>query len=345
MSLIPHSRPTLPEGDGWREVTDLLAPGWAADGPCLAAFEAEAAAWFGCGHGVAVNSGTSALFLALRALEVGPGHEVLVPAYCCAALLNAVAQTGATPVLVDTEPGGPNLCPADAQRRRTSRTAAVVVAHMFGLPADVAAFEALGVPIVEDCAQSLGARTDAGLTGSRGRIAIGSFYATKVITTGQGGLAATSDAELAGRLRDLLHYDNRDEWRPTGNFGLGELAAALGRRQLARLPDFLKRRAAIADYYGEVLGSPSRPPGAIAYRFVAQAADAEAAIAALRAAGVDAKRPVYRPLHHYLGGLYPGAEAAHRRNVSLPIYPSLSDEHMRHVGRAAAEVLRNPSGG
>lgn len=338
--MIPHSRPTLPEGDEWREVTDLLTPGWAADGPCTAAFEAEAAAWLGCEQGVAVNSGTSALSLALRAVGVGPGAEVLVPAYCCAALLNAVTLCGAAPVLVDTEPGGDNLCPEDAARRRTDRTGAVVVAHMFGVPTAVAPFRALGLPVVEDCAQSLGAAGEAGPTGAAGDVAVGSFYATKVITTGQGGLAATRDPGLADRLRDLRQYDNRDDWRPAGNFGLGELPAALGRWQLVRLASFLKRRAEIADYYAEVLGLPPRRPGAIAYRFVVRVPDAESAILALRARGVDAKRPVYRPLHHYLGGEYAGAEDAHRGNLSLPIYPTLTDAQLRHVADAAADVLR-----
>jgi len=338
--LIAHSYPTLPEGDAWREVTDLLAPGWAAGGPCLAAFEAEAAARLGCPHGVAANSGTSALHLALRAVGVGAAAEVLVPAYCCAALLNAVALCGATPVLVDTEADGVNLCPEDAARRRTPRTAAVVVAHMFGSTAPLEPFLALGVPVIEDCAQSLGAVAEGGPTGSRGAVAVGSFYATKVITTGQGGLAATRDPALASRLRDALQYDNREAWAPTGNYGLGELPAALGLWQLARLTGFLQRRAAIADYYDEALGSPPRPPGAIAYRYTVRVPDADRVLPALRAAGVDARRPVYRPLHHYLGGDYPGAEAAHREVVSLPIYPTLTDDQVHHVAEATADILR-----
>src|SRR5690349_10020793 len=115
---IPHSKPTLPSSDEWSDITTRLAPGWIANGPCVEAFAGEAAGWLGGAGGVAVNSGTSALHLALLAVGVQPGAEVLVPAYCCAALLNAVHLAGAQPVLVDAEPGGFNICPEDARRRR-----------------------------------------------------------------------------------------------------------------------------------------------------------------------------------------------------------------------------------
>src|SRR5712692_660765 len=118
---IPHSKPTLPSRKEWSEITARLAPGWIADGPCVEAFARQAAGWLGGVGGVAVNSGTSALHLALLAVGVRPGSEVLIPAYCCAALLNAVDLAGAIPVLVDAEPGGFNLCAEDARRRLTAR--------------------------------------------------------------------------------------------------------------------------------------------------------------------------------------------------------------------------------
>ncbi len=345
-NLIPHSRPTLPEGEEWEEVTARLAPGWAADGPCVARFEQEAAPWLGCRGGVAVSSGTNALHLALAAVGVGPGSEVLVPAYCCAALLNAVAQAGAEPVLVDTERGGVNLCPEDAARRLTGRTAAIVVAHMFGRPAPLAPFLELGPPVVEDCAQSLGAAEGEVRTGGRGAAGVGSFYATKVITTGHGGMAVSRDPEVLARLRDLVDYDNREEWRPRFSYRMGETAAALGLWQLERLPGFLRRRREVARRYDALLfpwwDAPSgAAAGRIDYRYVVRVPDAAAAIPALRARGVDAKRPVYRPLHHYLGGDYPGAQAAHDQFLSLPLYPALSDEDAARVAEAV-RALRCP---
>jgi perosamine synthetase len=334
MERIPHSRPTLPAAEEWEEVTARLAPGWAADGPCLEEFAAKAAARLNCEFGTVVNSGTSALHLALLAAGVRPGQEVMVPAYCCAALLNAVTLAGATPVLIDCVPGGSNACPEDAAGKLSPRTGAIVVAHMFGTPAPLAGFLALGPPVIEDCAQSIGAAC-----GGRGILAIGSFYATKVITTGHGGVVATSDPELAERVRDLTHYDNREDWQPRFNYGLGETAAALGLWQLERLDSFLKRRAEIRSRYNQALGIPETPHEAIAYRYVVRVPDASAAIRALEAVGIDAKRPVYAPLHHYLGTEAPHAQAAHAQIVSLPIYPLLSGEEVARVAEASARLF------
>ena len=332
--MIPHSRPTLPVGDEWSEVTDSTVPGWAADGPCVERFSREASTVLGADYGFAVNSGTSALHLALLAAGVQPGDEVLIPAYCCAALLNAVGLAGARPVLVDAEPGGFNLWPQDARRRRTSASAAVVVAHMFGAPAPSEDFAALGLPIIDDCAQSFGADHSPGA-----EISIASFYATKVITTGHGGLVATRDAEKAALLADRLHYDNREDWRLRFNYGLAELPAALGLWQLQRLPRLLQRRREIAAHYDAAFnGSASKHQVGIRYRYVLRVRDADRAMQSLRARGVDAKRPVYRPLHHYLGGDFPHAEAAHRETVSLPIYPALTDDEVGQVIQAVLEA-------
>jgi len=329
--MIPHSKPTLPTEAEWAEVTGRLAPGWAADGPCVAAFAQDAAAWLGAVGGVAVNSGSSALHVALLALGATAGTEVLVPAYCCVALLNAVALAGAEPVLVDAEPGGFNMCPEDARRRVTPRTRAVIVAHMFGVAAALEPFLALGPPVIEDCAQSLGAWAGDSLAGSQGAVSIGSFYATKVITTGTGGLAASSDVERLAMLRNLTEYDNQEEWRLRLSYKMGELEAALGLWQIERLPGFLVRRAETAAYYDRELDRQPMPPTAIAYRYTLRTPDADAALDALQALGIGAKRPVYRPLHHYLGGDYPHAQAAHDQIVSLPIYPSLTDSEAEQV--------------
>jgi perosamine synthetase len=337
---IPHSKPTLPAPEEWGQIMSRLAAGWVADGPCEEDFSRQAAGWLGGTGGVAVNSGTSALHLALLVAGVVPGAEVLVPAYCCAALLNAVELAGGVPVLVDAEPGGFNLCPGDARRRLTPRTAAVVVAHMFGRPAPIDPFLDLSVPVVEDCAQCLGAAEGGVLAGSRGALAIGSFYATKVITTGQGGLVSTHDPAYLERLNDLVDYDNRDEWRPRFNYRMSELQAALGLWQLERLPTFLARRRSIAGFYDRHLATAGSPPpdGTIHYRYILRVPDAGAAIAYLQGKGIDAKRPVYRPLHQYLGGDYPHAQAAHEQIVSLPIYPMLGDSEAERVVEAARSL-------
>jgi perosamine synthetase len=347
-SRILHSKPTLPCAEEWAEITRQLAPGWVADGPCVEAFSQAAATWLGGAGGVAVNSGTCALHLALLAVGVTPGSDVLVPAYCCAALLNAVRLADAEPVLVDAEPGGFNISAEDARRRITPRAAAVVVAHLFGDPVRLGPFLQLGIPVIEDCAQSFGATDGPARTGGRGAAAIGSFYATKVITTGHGGLVSTQDMARLAALRDLVEYDNRDEWRLRFSYRMSELQAALGLWQLARLPAFLARRRALAAYYdgrgGEAGCGDGRRAltageelcgGPIFYRYVVRVPDADSFIGALQSRGIDAKRPVYRPLHHYLGGDFPHAQAAHEQIVSLPLYPALTDSEAEHVAEMA----------
>lgn len=345
--MIPHSRPTVPTAEEWTTLLQDLEPGWVADGPLVRRFETELSPWFGGSGGVAVNSGTNALQLALLAVGVTPESEVLVPAYCCAALLNAIGAAGARPVLVDSEPGGHNLAVESARALKSAAVSAIVVVHMFGDPADTAAFRTLGVPIIEDCAQSLGAAVGDSYTGSQGDAAIGSFFATKVITTGHGGMVAARDPEVIARVRDLVEYDNREEWRLRFSYGFTEMQAALGLWQTARLEQFLARRRVIADYYSECfsahqiatpLEGQGASPGRIYYRYVLRARDADEAIDALRADGVDAKRPVFRPLHHYLGGDAPHAQSAHQQIVSLPIHPGMTDAESERV---VSSVLRS----
>ncbi len=342
---IAHSKPSVPAPNEWAAVTDQLTPGWIADGPCVERFAASAAGWLGQERGVAVNSGTNALHLALIAVGVRAGDDVLVPAYCCAALLCAVEMARAHPVLVDCPLDGFNLCPEDALRRRTPKTRAVVVASLFGYPVDVASFRSLGLPIIEDCAQSFGARRNGIPSGGCGDVAIGSFYATKVVSTGQGGIVAGSNRVVA-EAEDRLEYDQREDWQPRFNYRQSELPAALGLWQLERLPAYLQRRHAIAAHYDSVL-SPTiaeRPcevgVDPIAFRYTLRVPDADEAFDLLKDQGVDAKRPVHRPLHHYLGGSFPGAEAAHQQIVSLPIYPSLTDSEVERVVHAASRLTR-----
>lgn len=337
----------MPTPAEWGEVVSNLAPGWAADGPRVHDFQLEAARWFGAERGIAVNSGSMALQLALLAAGVRSGSLVAVPAYCCAALLNSISAAGAQPFIVDSLPGGYHLDLEDLERRWDSRIASIVVVHLFGDPMNLQPFRRFGVPLIEDCAQSVGAKLHGRFTGAEGDLSIGSFYATKVFTTGQGGIVTSLQPALADAVLDLTEYDNRDDWQPRFSVGMSELQAALGLWQLARLPDFLARRRAIADYYsGQAVAELGLAPanqrieGAepIFFRYVLRARHADEAFQRLRALGVDAKRPVYRPLHHYLGGDYPHAQAAHDQIVSLPIYPTLTDAEVERVAAVVREL-------
>jgi dTDP-4-amino-4,6-dideoxygalactose transaminase len=343
--LIPHSRPTVSEEDA-QAVARVVRGGQLAQGPEVEAFETEVARRVGVAAAAAVSSGTAALELALRALGVGPDAEVIVPTYCCDAVHHAVTRCGATPVLADADPATLTLSPVDARRRLSPRTRALIVPHAFGLAVDLGPFEALGVPVVEDCAQALGAQVGDRAAGSLGRLAVCSFYATKLLTTGEGGMVL-GPPDLLARVRDLRDYDERPDLAPRSNAKLTDVQAALGRSQLGRFDAFIARRRAIAaDYRRRLAGLPCRlPPEAgarhVYHRFVVEVeVSVESVVAALRARGVTARRPVFRPMHRALGlDGYPEAERLWNACLSLPCYPSLTDADVATVAAALARAL------
>ena len=351
--MISHSRPQVSEEDA-EAVARVVRSGQLAQGPEVEAFEREMAARVCAPAAAAVSSGTTALELALRALDVGPGAEVIVPTYACDAVHHAVTRCGATPVLADADPATLTLSPLAAERRLGGRTRAIVVPHAFGLAADLGPFEALGVPIVEDCAQALGARIGsraAGSLGSRaagslGRLSICSFYATKLLTTGEGGMVL-GPHDLIARIRDARDYDERADLVPRTNAKLTDIQAALGRSQLRRLDAFIARRRAIASDYRRRLGGlacrlPAEAGAAHVYhRFVVRLdASLPSVLDAMHTRGVMARRPVFRPLHHALGlEGYPEAERLWHTCLSLPCYPALTDEEVAAVAAALAEAL------
>ncbi len=246
--MVRHSRPWVEEVDV-AAVTATLRSGNLAGGKQVARFERELAGAVGQAGGVATSSGTAALHLALRALGIGPGDEVLLPSYVCTAVLNAVHHAQATPVLCDVDPETGGLDPADASGRVTRRTRAAIVAHLFGHPADLDGLEDLDLPIIEDCAQALGAEWRGRPVGSFGTISVFSFYATKVISTGEGGMACSSSPVLLERMRAARDYDHRDDYEVRYNYKMSDLQASLGRSQLRRFPEALEARRRLAERY------------------------------------------------------------------------------------------------
>ncbi len=343
--MIAHARPTLDEADAER-VARTVRSGFVAQGREVEAFEAELAPRLGTPAAAVVGSGTAALELALRALGVGRDDEVIIPTYVCDALYQAVTRCGAVPVLADADPETGSLSAADARRRLTARTRCAIVPHAFGLATDVRAFAALSVPIVEDCAQALGAVIDGRPAGAAGALAVGSFYATKMLTTGEGGVVA-GPAALVARVREARQYDERDDLAPRLNAKMTDMQAALGRGQLARLDHFIGRRRAIADRYRDRLqGLPCRtPPPAgerhVYHRFVITVdRSVDALQAALAERGVAARRPVFRPAHRALGQTgFPEADRLWAQSLSIPCYPALADAEVDAVAAALARAL------
>lgn len=334
---IPHSRPTIGVEEE-RAAVRVLRSGMLGGGEEVDRFERALEASIGGGRAVAVHTGSAALHLALLGLGIGSGDRVVVPTYTCAAVLNAVRYTGAEPVLADASPETANLDPDDVKRRLRAGTKAIIAPHMLGRPAPIRELRALGIPVVEDCAMALG-----GKVGLAGEVSVFSFYATKMMATGHGGAVVARDRAIVRRIADLVEYDNREDYRVRYNYRMSALAAAVGRAQLTKLPEFVKRRRRIADYYYRTLGLGEPPPGHVFYRFLLRVGPVERFVRFMASRGVECKRPVYRPLHRYTTsppGEYSGAEELHRNWASLPIYPSLRRDEMERVARATGEFLR-----
>ncbi len=344
---MQHSRPTLDEADV-RAVTEVLRSGRISQGEVTRQFEEAVARVVGVRGGVATSSGTAALHLALLALGVGSSDEVILPSYTCVALLQAVRYVGAIPRLVDLEPDGYNLSVEEVRRRITRRTRAILVPHMFGTPANIEALCGLGIPVIEDVAQALGATVRGRPVGSFGAVAVCSFYATKVITTGEGGMVLSSSELLLRRVRELRGYDGRRRLQTRFNYKLTDFQAALGLSQLRKLPELLDRRRQLAARYTErVQALGLRPPtvrpgsASIYYRYVVEVSDAARTREALQTHGVETSPPVFWPLHRYLGlAGFPRTERAYRTALSLPLYPSLREEEVNRIFLALEATLQ-----
>jgi dTDP-4-amino-4,6-dideoxygalactose transaminase len=342
--VIPHSRATLGAEDA-AAVARVVAGGHVAQGPEVLRFERAMADRLGVETAAAVSSGTAALELALRALGVQRDDEVIIPTFVCDALWHAVQRAGAVAVLADADPATLSLSVEDARRRCSRRTRAAVVPHAFGRPVAREALARLDVPVVEDCAQTVSASHDAAPVGTGGAVAICSFYATKLFTTGEGGMIA-GPSRVIERARAMRQYDERPDLAARCNAKLTDMAASLGLAQLARLDGFIARRRAIAARYRTRLGSarcvlPPEAPGHVYHRFVVQIGrPVDAVLDALAARGVVARRPVFRPLHAALGGAdYPEADRLWATSISLPCYPTLTDAEVDAVAAALRTVL------
>jgi len=258
--------------DEWQAIREPLQSGWLTQGPKVAAFEKAFAARHQVNHALATTSCTTALHLALVALGIGPGDEVIVPAFTWVATANVVLYCGATPVLADVDPRTNNICPQDLARRITANTKAVIVVHLFGLCADMDAIRAAlpaGLPIIEDAACATGASYKGVFAGALGTAAAFSFHPRKSITTGEGGMLTSNDTAL---MQTAEMYRNHgasvsEEQRHLGprpyllpdfnllgfNYRMTDLQGAVGLVQLGKLDRFLAERQQAAEFYREAL--------------------------------------------------------------------------------------------
>jgi perosamine synthetase len=363
---IPVAAPMLGEEE-LDNVVAAVRSGWISSlGAYIGEFEQSFAAVCHVRHGVAVSNGTTALHLALAAVGVGPGDEVIVPSLTFVACANAVHYCGAVPVFADADPATWCLDPSALERLITPRTRAVMPVHLYGHPCDMDAITAVcrarGLAVIEDAAEAHGARYRERPTGGLGTIGCFSFYGNKIITTGEGGMCLTDDAALNDRLRLLRDHGmdpGRPYWHETVgfNYRMTNLQAAIGVAQVKRLSDFVERKRAIAAWYAEALAplaaagrlslSPEAPWARSVFWMYSVVlddppVDRDEVIRRLRVRGVDS-RPFFHPAHvlpPYRTGLrLPVAERLSARGLNLPSGVALERRHVEQVVRALTEAL------
>jgi dTDP-4-amino-4,6-dideoxygalactose transaminase len=334
--------PLIPELQ--QAFADVLDKGIFVFGPNVAAFEQEAATYLGVPETIGVANGTDAIVLALEALGVGPGDEVICPAFTFYATAESVVRRGATPVFAEIDPVTLNLDVEDVAARVTDRTRAIIPVHLFGRLLDVRPLVELGVPVLEDAAQAFGAPGVA----QEGVISTFSFYPTKnLFCLGDGGLVATDDEELADRVQMLSFHGSRDkqDFELVGyNSRLDELQAAFLRIFLPELAGWNEaRRAAAARYaelgLGELVEIPQDEPGHVYHLFVCRSRERDAIRDALTEAGIASATYYTTPLHlqpslRYLGyepGSLPATEQAGAENFSVPLWPGIPAEAQERV--------------
>lgn len=339
----------------------VLASGHFILGSQGAALEAEIARYLGVAHAVAVANGTDALILALRAAGIGPGDEVVTPAFTFVATAEAVVHVGATPVFADIDPSTFNLDPERLEAAITPATRAVIVVHLYGQAADLPAIlgvcERRSLTLIEDCAQAIGADFDGRQAGAWGALGCFSFYPTKNLGAfGDAGMVVTGDARLAERVRMLRHHGSRvaNCHELIGyNSRLDELQAAILRVKLKRLTGWnARRRAHAADYRRLLAGAPLTLPVEhgrgehVYHQFTIRAARRDALREALDARGIATGIYYPTPVHlqpafvTYAGSLsLPVSEQAAREVLSLPIYPQLAESAVEGICEALLEAV------
>src|SRR5690625_421682 len=351
--LIPAAKPLFGEEER-AAVDEVLRSGMVAQGPQVAALEEEfSAQLLGGGRCQAVSSGTAGLHVGLLACGVGPGDEVIVPSFTFAATANAVALTGAKPVFADIEPGSFCLDAESVRAAITGRTRAVMPVHLYGHPADMGAIgevaQTHGLEIYEDAAQAHAASLDGRLVGTWGRFAMFSLYPTKNMTSGEGGMVACADEEVARMVR-LLRNQGMERQYANEVVGLNvrmtDLHAAIGRVQLAKLDAWTAQRQANAAFFDEHLRgvvTPPVKPGAVhvyhQYTIRVEASERDRMVAALReehgvGTGVYYPTPSHRlsSLEHFTPRVdMSQTERAAGEVISLPVHPSLSRADLERV--------------
>ena len=377
---IPFHRASLGEEEV-QAVSEVIRSGWLTMGPRTFQFEREFAEYVGASHAIAVSTGTAALHLALEAAGIRSGDEVLLPTTTFTATAEAVIYLGARPVLVDIDPVTMNLDPEDAVRRITAKTKALIPVHLGGQPCNLDEIQQLArandLGVIEDAAHALPSDYRGKRVGQISEFTCFSFYATKTLTTGEGGMVTTNNSAAAERMRLMrLHGIERDAWkryRGDGSwryevleagfkYNLTDLQSAMGLVQLRKCDEMWRARKSIAQRYTEAFRQldelvipqvyPDRGTSWHLYVLRLQRRrmrlDRDSFVRSLNERGVGCSvhfiplhlQPYYQRAYGYRGGDFPSAEQQYSDCFSLPIFPGMTDEEVQHVIRAVRETTQ-----
>jgi dTDP-4-amino-4,6-dideoxygalactose transaminase len=377
---LPFFRAAIDERDV-AAVTETLRSGWLTSGPKAVELEQRVGVYLEAAHTIAVSSCSEAMFLCVKALGIGPGDEVITSPITFASTVHAILHNGATPVLADIESDTFGVDPEAVRRKLSPRTKAILPVHFGGqacrIHEIVRIADEAGIPVIEDAAHAFGARVDGTRLGRLGRATTFSFYATKNLTSAEGGAITTEDDALAQRLRVLgYHGMSRDSWSRYSDKGswyyevqipgykcnLSDLHAALGLAQLAKIDDLLERRRTVADSLTRALSAcpalelPREYPGhwhtwhlyVIRLRLEALRIGRDEFIQALRAENIGTsvhfipiyRHPFFRPFRGE-ADTFPRSDDYYARCISLPIFPDMTDNDVRDVAEAVVRIAEH----
>jgi perosamine synthetase len=336
-SIIPHNRLTYGPSEV-QAVTEVVSSGFWVSGNLVNILEKKCAEITKLNYGIAVSSGYAALRLSLLALGIGPGKEVIIPGYSCVALANAVLAAGATPIPVDIDPHSLNITLGTISPKLNKNTAAIIAVHTFGLPVNIKELRNIGLPIIEDCSHCFGIDTPWGPIGSLGDISIISFYATKLVGGGKGGMVMTNQANIFDYIEDYRDYTDKSPSPFRMNDKMHNIEAALSLEQLKRLPEMISSRNQIAQNYhnnfsdlpASIISLPDININRIWYRYT-----------------IRVNKPIDELMHNLsLDGIMTDkpitdwtevstelkeAKQVYQNTLSLPCYPTLTNEEQIRI--------------
>jgi dTDP-4-amino-4,6-dideoxygalactose transaminase len=345
--MIPHARPVLTDTHT-QAVLTALRHCQLSQGPQVATLEKTLTERYPDRRAVAVSSGTAALYVALTLLDLPAGSDVIIPSYTCNALFCAVSHAGLKPVCADVGEGTVVITAQTVKEKITANTGAIIAPHTFGVRAPIEQIQALGLPVIEDCAQALGGHNpDGTLLGSTGDLAVLSFYATKPIPGGEGGVVLLP-SEWEQRARALRDCDEAEPDPRAFNFKMSDIHAALINSTLAGLETMRERRNRLADRFDARFGNValhqrlnnSETPQTLCFRYLIQTSlHAATLIAKFEACGIQARRPIWKPLHLSTGETCPNTDILNQTLTSVPLFPDLTESEIEEILASGQKII------